>query len=663
MRIAQAIQAIPDEPELQAASFLQSLGRWALRGAIASLVFHVLLVAAAIYIHFPPEQYAKNYLQITVVPRPQILMTDALSLVDETVDQFGLTLGVETPEVILTTEKASTPRPAEPDEAIELTATAPAAAPAELPREPDADAELGTIGQPAVVTWGSANALDRLSIEISQILWRRKALIIWCFDRSAAIQDDRQQIGGNLAKMYGDLGLIGAIEEGDVVSAVTSFADDVKRHTPKPTSNVQEVVQAIEAIPSETAESYSMCKAIARSIYYYQRFSRFSLEDLRATGGKEGPQGEHSWDDSDVAFDRDALLQGERKMVLVLVTDTAGDLTENQRHLEDTLQIAKKAGCRIYVLGREAMFNSPYAPADPGSQSAGHAGRLVNRGSDTAFQEVLHRNLWGRRSDVYPSGFGPYAQARLVRETGGLFFMVPSPADSDSDLELRALRQRQTRLYVPQLDSREVIESQAAASELRKTILQVVDFLDPVDPEMAVERALLASLPGERNQFLPEATRTITRAENIFRYYRRTLRKLDDLEPLRDQEPSRRWRANYDLLRADVATLMARTYEYGVALIARKNAAPSDREPVRIELRNRTRIHGYQRGRVYEQRARHLLQRVIDEHPGTPWAARAQAELDRGFGIVAVDIYTAPASPPPVSPPSARAARRGPLHY
>ena len=42
-----------------------------------------------------------------------------------------------------------------------------------------------------------------------------------------------------------------------------------------------------------------------------------------------------------------------------------------------------------------------------------------------------------------------------------------------------------------------------------------------------------------------------------------------------------------------------------------------------------------------------LLQRVIDEAPGTPWAVLAQRELQHGFGLQIKQSFVPPPPPPP----------------
>ena len=48
-------------------------------------------------------------------------------------------------------------------------------------------------------------------------------------------------------------------------------------------------------------------------------------------------------------------------MALVLVTDESGDRDNNARYLEAAIAEAKAAKCRVYALGREAVFGYPYA--------------------------------------------------------------------------------------------------------------------------------------------------------------------------------------------------------------------------------------------------------------------------------------------------------------
>jgi hypothetical protein len=47
------------------------------------------------------------------------------------------------------------------------------------------------------------------------------------------------------------------------------------------------------------------------------------------------------------------------------------------------------------------------------------------------------------------------------------------------------------------------------------------------------------------------------------------------------------------------------------------------------------------------KKAKEFLQRVVDDHPGTPWALLAQRELDNPVGWKWVEEYDAPPAPRP----------------
>ncbi len=124
---------------------------------------------------------------------------------------------------------------------------------------------------------------------------------------------------------------------------------------------------------------------------------------------------------------------------------------------------------------------------------------------------------------------------------------------------------------------------------------------------------------------------------------------LEEAEPLRDQELMPRWRANYDLMRAQVLTFRIRVYEYNaylaefvrdpkiVPMVKPNGARLTD---WRVRPRQETLTGDVTSAYILE--AESLLQKVIEEHPGTPWAARAQRELDRGFGVELVEHYHLP---------------------
>ena len=104
-----------------------------------------------------------------------------------------------------------------------------------------------------------------------------------------------------------------------------------------------------------------------------------------------------------------------------------GTPENNSQFLEQAISVAKSADCKIYVLGRESVFGYPYANIRWRHPQTRRMHWLkIDRGPETGFPEQLQTNGFRRRSDAFNSGFGPYEQTRMARETNGVFFMLPT---------------------------------------------------------------------------------------------------------------------------------------------------------------------------------------------------------------------------------------------
>src|SRR5579883_1563318 len=88
----------------------------------------------------------------------------------------------------------------------------------------------------------------------------------------------------------------------------------------------------------------------------------------------------------------------------------------------------------------------------------------------------------------------------------------------------------------------------------------------------------------------------------------------------RDREPSRRWRAHHDYIRARLLAQLSFLYEYQSALGQMRKQSPrladGDNgwrlEPVRAMQSDQT-------GKKLARQARLALKKVAEDHPGTPW--------------------------------------------
>ena len=266
----------------------------------------------------------------------------------------------------------------------------------------------GALGEERAIVGDYNEAMDRITQEIMWMLEKGPVQVIWCFDQSESMKDDQAEIRARIDRVYKELGLTNKAAGGALTTVVTSYGAAYMRHTEKPTSDLSEIRAAMTAVPVDPSGKEIMCEAVGRSVH-----------DYRTNG---------------------------RQMALILVTDESGDRENNGRYLEQSIAEAKSAGCKIYTLGRESVFGYPYAHIRwQHPQTKRWHWLRVDRGPETAFIEQLQTNGFWRRHDAFDSGFGPYEQTRMSKETGGIFFMLPTVEKNlvqgqNRKYELEALR-------------------------------------------------------------------------------------------------------------------------------------------------------------------------------------------------------------------------------
>ncbi len=476
------------------------------------------------------------------------------------------------------------------------------------------------------------NALDRLSQELVWMLDESPVLVVWCFDQSQSMKDDQREIRDRIETVYEQLGIVGRTDNKAqnkaLLTAVTSYGEMFIDHTlHEPTADRDLIRQAINEIPVDATGKELMSSAVGRAIMSY----------------------------------RDLARRG-RKMVVVLVSDESGDRQNNDGFIEQAITVAKSADCKVYVLGRESVFGSPYAFLHwQHPQTNRHHYLQMDRGPETAFPEQLQTNGFHRRRDAFGSGFGPYEQSRLARETNGIFFMLPSGEAELVGRYKEKYDMEALRPYRPDLRAKIEVLSDRGEFPLRSLIWAVIQDLNPrlQGNKKAVEMRLAFSLKPQ--EFLQQARMEQEKAKMHLRYMAEAERALLSGQHLREQEADPRWQANYDLILAQLIAYQARVYEYGVALdafIAQPKFAPpmkGNKRLVHWDLRTVKKIRT-EDAKPYVERANERFAAVIKNHPGSPWAARANWELRRGYGADLFADYhvpykTLPASVTPMPPP------------
>lgn len=210
------------------------------------------------------------------------------------------------------------------------------------------------------------------------------------------------------------------------------------------------------------------------------------------------------------------------------------------------------------------------------------------------------------------------------------------------------------RPFHPDYRSRQENFYDLERSRLRTIMYKVTNDLNPWKPEIAKYIELRIHYSPSPAEFAKQALIELQKAEMYHRYLDAAIAEMQKIDRERQQETQVRWRANYDLMMAQLLAYRARLYEYGAYMTGFMKepkpvplTKPPDLRLARWDVQGRKQTITGSKTASDIDRSRYLFESIIRDYPGTPWAARAQWELGRGFGVELQEIYHGPPGPPP----------------
>lgn len=474
----------------------------------------------------------------------------------------------------------------------------------------------GQAGDPAVISDSIADAMDRITAEILAKLAKSKVLVIWCFDESGSVQDDRIEIMNRIERVYKELGVSEQAAGDALLTAVTSYSMATHVQTPKPTANIEEIMKAMNDVPIDESGVENMCQAIGESISLHRKYA----------------------------------TSGRRQLMLILVTDESGDPKSNFDYLEATIAEAKQGHCPLYVLGREAVFGYPYAHMRWEDPKTGIPFWIqIDRGPETPFPEQLQIDGLHRRWDAHASGFGPYEQTRMARQTGGLFFMLPNPEANLVGRDNRKYTLEAMRPYLPDLSARADYLAERDKHEMRRIMWKVITDLNPYNKGGPRVEVRIDNFSINQDEFRRQAAEEMKQAMALIGYLKEAEKALEKARPMRSREASPRWRANFDMMYAQTIAYQVRLYEYGAYLQAfMNNPKPiknvfGPRRPTNAwDVHTSAKTLTGDKFKKEKDKSTQLYTEIMREHVGTPYASRAEWEIKRGFGVDLHEDYEDP---------------------
>ena len=461
------------------------------------------------------------------------------------------------------------------------------------------------------------SALDRVTWEIAQNLQESKLLVVWLLDGSASLKTQREAVAKRLRRIYGELGALENTStiprhEKGLLSSVVMFGEKTN-FIVKPTDKFDEIQEGIEKLPTDASGIENVFTAIKQTVNLWSSYR----------------------------------TDQHRRIMLITITDEAGD-DFGKPHLE-AIALCRRYGAKAYVIGPTAPFGQrrgfvPYVAPENGKTYQ----LPIDLGPEAAMAENVSLPFWfnGPQYEYLSSGFAPYALARLVSETGGVYFLTNMTTMAGL-APIGTFDEATLRTFAPDYSFGEIEEF---ARDVRKHPLRVcVLNAAQMSQKFKINGAPRLDLRVTANNFrqtAADAQKDV--AESQYKIDAMLQAFPPGIEKELDKEPSLRWRMAFCLNYGRLLVNRTRNLEYNSALALMKSSlAEAD-----INTRSNHWIfhpspdvkNSGVASKKGAQLAANLLNRVIAEAPGTPWAIMAARELQYPSGIRVEERFV----PPPV---------------
>ncbi|MGY8747579.1 MAG: vWA domain-containing protein [Pirellulales bacterium] len=492
----------------------------------------------------------------------------------------------------------------------------------------------------------ASGAVDRMTQEILMSMQERETVVVWMFDQSASLMEQREEIVQRFDRIYDELGILQAAghasfadKKQPLLTQVYAFGSQIKPLLKNPTPSLTTIKEAIQSIERDSTGIENVMETVVIAAKDHASYRR-----IDKTTGKP-----------------------KNNVMLIIVSDESGD---DKNQVDNAIRICNQHQMPVYVIGVPAPFgrtNTEVKWVDPDpefDQSTQWA--LVSQGPESVMPERLRLDSTGTFGDLnmIDSGFGPFHLTRLSYETGGIYFAVHPNRNTNRRVKKWETKSYSASLqhffdpkimrrYKPDYVTNQTYLARLKANESRSALVKAATFTTTGTLESPVLRfEKLSEAAFVSNVSAAQQTAAIVEPQ-INRLYE----MLKVGEESRPDEVSLRWQAGFDLAmgRAIAAKVRATSYNAMLALI--KTKLKFDPPKNKKTPQNNTWVlvpadvvqTGSQDTKLLEK-ASNYLSRVVEDHPGTPWALLAQRELETPIGWKWEQDYTAPPQPREAGP-------------
>lgn len=485
-------------------------------------------------------------------------------------------------------------------------------------------------------TTGAMGALDRLTQEIKDSMDTRPTMVVWLFDQSISLSKQRVAIYDRIDQIYDELGVIEAAnhpaftkhEDKPLLTSVMAFGSNISFMTKDPTDQIDDIKAAIAAISDDETGVERVFGAVKQAADKHRKY---------------------------------AMGANPRNVMIVIFTDEAGD------DAAEMLDLATQA-CRTYVMpvycvgipspfGREDVEVKWVDPDPDFDQSAQWS--KIRQGPESFLPERLKVKFssQGPREEPLDSGFGPFHLTRLCVETGGIYFSVHPNRQvgrhvTRNDTEHLSAYIKHffdpeiMRSYKPDYVSASQYNRVLRENAAKEALVQAssMPWIDKMTkPKTWFPKRSEAALANDLTEAQREAAKLEPRLAAVYNVLTRGAKDRDKI--LRP-----RWKAGFDLAMGQILAIKVRTVGYNHMLAeAKRGMEFQDAKNDTWSLEATDEVLSGSAIEKEAELARMYLQRVVDDHPGTPWALLAQEELADPMGWKWIEKHTGVNEPRPAA--------------
>ena len=480
------------------------------------------------------------------------------------------------------------------------------------------DENLAIRGDVAVGTEGASGAVDRLTVEIAASLEQRPTIVCWVFDQSVSLAGQRRDIAGRLQQVFDELHATGSEKHRpELLNLVFAYGKQVTPVVSTPTRDVSEVVKAIESIPIDQSGVEMTFTAVHDAAQQAKRMR---------------------------------ISQMKRNVMIVVFTDEVGN---DQDRADEVSAFCRMNAMPVYVVGVPAPFGMEkvqmrFVEFDP-KYDGDEQWAVVDQGPETLFPEMVRLRSGSGADEPMDSGFGPFSLSKLCAETRGIYFCVHANRTTSGRVSDKATAPMASRLryffdhdvmraYKPDYESAAKIQQMLAGNRAKKALVDAAKS-SGISPMEQSEMTFPKEDEAQLAQAFSEAQKKAAVLQpKIDALYATLAAGVGDRAKIEEK----RWQAGYDLAMGRVLAVKIRTDAYN-QILAQAKSGMQFKQPRsdtwKLVPSNNTSNVGSQTEKLAGQ-ARMYLERVVAEHPGTPWALLAAEELKTPLGYEWHEAHT-----------------------